>query len=63
MNVAEVKILPDQLIVKGIQVDYQEHEWDTVAKFLDPDGNLCASRETEKLENQLTGYLEEISKK
>ena len=46
MNVPDVKRLADKLIAEGIAVDYQEHSWGTVAKFLDPDGNLCALRDS-----------------
>ena len=42
MNVTNVKAYVNQLENHHIEVDYQEHEWGTIAKFLDPDGNLCA---------------------
>ena len=53
MNVPNVKRLADKLIAKNIRVDYQEHSWGTVAKFFDPDGNLCAFKDTEKFEKQI----------
>jgi lactoylglutathione lyase len=53
MNVANVKILADKLISKNIKVDYQNHSWGTVAKFFDPDGNLCAFKDSEKFELQV----------
>lgn len=62
MNVPEVKTLADQLIRKGFQVDYQEHEWGTIAKFFDPDGNLCAFKDTERFENQFTEYSKKTRK-
>ena len=53
MNISNVKELSDKLSSKGIKVDYQEHSWGTVAKFFDPDGNLCAFKDTEKFEKQI----------
>lgn len=53
MNVSNVKSLVDLLISKNIEVDYQKHAWGTVAKFLDPDGNLCAFRDTKSFESQV----------
>ena len=53
MNVPNVKLLTDKLTAKGIEVDYQEHAWGTVAKFFDPDGNLCAFKDSEKFEQQI----------
>lgn len=57
MNVPEVKLLADKLSAQGIDVDYQEHAWGTVAKFYDPDGNLCAFKDSEKFEKQLQQFL------
>ena len=56
MNVPNVKILADKLIAKNIKVDYQEHNWGTIAKFFDPDGNLCAFKDSEKFEKQIADY-------
>ncbi len=56
MNVSNVKELADLLANKGVAVDYQEHEWGTVAKFYDPDGNLCAFKDSEKFEKQIVDY-------
>lgn len=53
MNVPNVKKLADKLTEKNVKVDYQEHSWGTVAKFFDPDGNLCAFKDSEKFEKQL----------
>ena len=53
MNVPNVKILADKLISKNINVDYREHNWGTIAKFFDPDGNLCAFKDSEKFEKQI----------
>lgn len=56
MNVSNVKALADKLQAQNIEVDYQEHSWGTVAKFLDPDGNLCAFKDSEKFERQILDY-------
>ena len=53
MNVSNVKDSVRILENNHIEVDYQEHEWGTVAKFLDPDGILCAFKDTEKFERQV----------
>jgi len=53
MNVPNVKLLADKLISKNIEVDYQEHSWGTIAKFFDPDGNLCAFKDSPKFEKQI----------
>ncbi|MCV9386577.1 VOC family protein [Reichenbachiella ulvae] len=50
MNVPNVKKLATQLESEGVSVDYQEHNWGTVAKFYDPDGNLCAFKDSAKFE-------------
>ena len=56
MNVQNVRQLADKLIAQNIAVDYQEHSWGTVAKFFDPDGNLCAFKDSEKFEKQITAF-------
>ena len=53
MNVSNVKDYVRILENNHIEVDYQEYEWGTVAKFLDPDGNLCALKDTDKFERQV----------
>ena len=53
MNVSNVQSLVDELRSKDVEVDYQEHSWGTVAKFFDPDGNLCAFKDSEKFEKQI----------
>jgi len=50
MNVPNVKLIADRLMANNIKVDYQEHDWGTVAKFFDPDGNLCAFKDSLKFE-------------
>ncbi|WP_369048098.1 VOC family protein [Tenacibaculum sp. UWU-22] len=56
INVSDVKTYAQKLVSKGIKVDYQEHSWGTVAKFFDPDKNLCAFKDSDKFEKQLTAY-------
>tara|TARA_B100000795_G_C22676562_1_gene390021 strand:+ start:422 stop:814 length:393 start_codon:yes stop_codon:yes gene_type:complete len=56
MNVPNVKILAEKLIAKNIKVDYQEHSWGTIAKFFDPDGNLCAFKDSGKFEKQIMDF-------
>ena len=56
MNVPNVKILAEKLINKNIKVDYQEHSWGTIAKFFDPDGNLCAFKDSGKFEEQIDDF-------
>jgi lactoylglutathione lyase len=56
MNVEDVKTYADTLKSKNIEVDYQEHSWGTVAKFLDPDGNLCAFKDSRKFQLQIDDY-------
>jgi lactoylglutathione lyase len=58
MNVLDVRVATDDLIKKNIEVDYQEHSWGTIAKFFDPDGNLCSFKDSEKFERQINEYHE-----
>jgi len=53
MNVENVKEYADNLKAHNIEVDYQEHEWGTIAKFFDPDHNLCAFRDSQTFEKQV----------
>jgi lactoylglutathione lyase len=52
-NVPNVRQRADALLERGIAVDYQEHAWGTVAKFHDPDGNLCAFKDDATFERQV----------
>lgn len=56
MNVQNVKSLAEKLTAKNVIVDYLENPWGTVAKFFDPDGNLCALRDSEKFEKQIAAF-------
>ncbi len=56
MNIQNVKRLADKLIENDVEVDYQEHSWGTVAKFYDPDGNLCSFKDSEKFEKQIADF-------
>ena len=56
INVPNVKMLAEKLTSKNIKVDYQEHSWGTIAKFFDPDGNLCEFKDSKKFEQQITDF-------
>lgn len=56
MNVPNVKKLANKLRKNNVEVDYQEHSWGTIAKFFDPDGNLCAFKDSEKFEKQIANF-------
>lgn len=53
MNVSNVRAMANRLVDLGVNVDYQEHSWGAVAKFFDPDGNLCALRDDETFEQHI----------
>ncbi|MCB0685081.1 MAG: hypothetical protein KDC53_01110 [Saprospiraceae bacterium] len=53
LNVPDVKTMVENLRGHQISVDLQEHSWGTVAKFCDPDGNLCAFRDSKSFEEQV----------
>lgn len=55
MNVSDVKAFVEKLKKHNIEVDHQFHEWGEVAKFYDPDGNLCAFKDSEMFEKQING--------
>jgi len=56
MNVTNVKELANKLIEKNIKVDYQERSWGKVAKFFDPDRNLCAFRDSYRFEKDINDF-------
>ena len=56
MNVSNLKSYVNTLKNHHVEVDYQEFDWGTVAKFLDPDGNLCAFKDTDKFERQILDW-------
>ncbi len=53
LNVPDVRACADAVAAKGVTVDYLAHSWGTVAKSLDPDGNLCAFKDDETFEEQV----------
>lgn len=55
LNVPDVKAHADRVKAQGVAVDYQEHEWGTVAKFEDPAGNLIAFKDDLRFEQQVAG--------
>ncbi len=56
LNVPNVKERAAKLTAQNVTVDYQEHSWGTVAKFHDPDGNLCAFKDSDTFEKQVDDY-------
>ena len=56
MNVENVRLISEELKERIIDLDYQEHDWGTVAKFKDPDGNLIAFRDSKGFKEQIKGY-------
>jgi lactoylglutathione lyase len=52
-NVMDVKRCAQTLRDRGIEVDYQEHSWGIIARFFDPDGNLCALRDEKSFAAQI----------
>jgi lactoylglutathione lyase len=56
MNVPNVKELAGKLTSKNIAVNYQEYSWGTIAKFSDPDGNLCAFKDSKTFEQQIADF-------
>ena len=59
MNVPDVKALVEKLRKRKVEVNYLEFEWGAVAKFFDPDGNLCAFRDSETFEKQVAESVPE----
>jgi len=57
LNVADVKAAAATTTARGIDVDYQEHDWGTVAKFKDPDGNVIAFKDETGFLKQMEEYL------
>lgn len=55
-NAPDVRAVADALTSRGVAVDYQEHAWGTVAKFVDPAGNLCAFKDDAKFEEQVRNH-------
>ncbi|MFK8165120.1 MAG: VOC family protein [Lewinella sp.] len=45
LNVVDVKGAAATVAARGVEVDYQEHSWGTVAKFKDPGGNMIAFKD------------------
>ncbi len=53
VKVSNVREYADLLAGQGVEVDFRVHSWGTVAKFFDPDGNLCAFKDDETFERQV----------
>jgi lactoylglutathione lyase len=56
LHVEDVKAAAEAAEARGINVDYQEHSWGTVAKFKDPDGNLIAFKDEVGFLKQVTDF-------
>lgn len=56
MNVENVRVHADRLEQSGIEVNYMERDWGTVAKFRDPDGNLIAYKDMQKFNAQIADH-------
>lgn len=56
MHVPNVKVVANKVRNHGIMVSYQEYNWGTIAKFFDPDGNLCAFKDIAMFEQQIQDY-------
>jgi lactoylglutathione lyase len=61
LNVPDVKERAKSLKALGVTVDFQEHDWGTVAKFEDPAGNLIAFKDDSRFEQQVAGAAPKIS--
>lgn len=57
-NVSDIKSCSNELLSFGVHVDIQEYEWGTIARFKDPDGNVCSLKDSEKFELQISDYKE-----
>ena len=54
INVIDIKEVAELMRFKGVEVEYAEYEWGTVAKFTDPDGNYCELKDSEKFNLQVS---------
>lgn len=56
LNVTDVKAAATATAARGVDVDYQVHDWGTVAKFKDPDGNMIAFKDEAGFLRQVKSY-------
>lgn len=56
LNVKQIEPLVENLKSHKISVDHQKHDWGEVAKFYDPDGNLCAFKDSATFEKQVLEF-------
>lgn len=56
MNVPNFKSVVDKLTKEGIEIHYEEHELGVVAKFFDPESNLCEFKDSTKFDQQIEDY-------
>lgn len=52
-NVSDMTASVNHLRNHSIQVDFQEYSWGSIAKFYDPDGNLCELRDEKSFSAQI----------
>ncbi|MGB0954040.1 MAG: VOC family protein [Planctomycetota bacterium] len=55
LNVEDVVAQAKALQEGGVELDLQIHDWGTVAKFHDPDGNLIAFKDEAGFQRQVEG--------
>lgn len=54
INVINIKEVAELMRFKGVEVEYAEYDWGTVAKFTDPDGNCCEFKDSGKFNLQVS---------
>ena len=57
-NVPNVKATCDALRSKGISVKVFDHTWGITAEFHDPDGNLCAFKDSQGFDKQIQDHVD-----
>ncbi|MEM7656933.1 MAG: hypothetical protein AAF399_12445, partial [Bacteroidota bacterium] len=58
MNVSHIEAWVTKLQAHHIEVSLQSFPWGSIAKFHDPDGNLCAFRDSQTFEKQVSAGVE-----
>jgi len=56
IHVDNVEDAVHMMKAKGIEVNYQKHDWGEVAKFFDPEGNMIAFKDEPKFADQIEEY-------
>jgi len=55
-NVTDFNAHCELLTSFGIKLKIEHHNWGSIARFKDPDGNNCALKDSEKFEMQIKDY-------